>query len=445
MDQRQRGKAPSRGALDQIWHPGTQCSGAIRSTRAGGYAPTQPALPIIGPMRHNSGTLPVLLLLLSSAQAQTFLVDPGNGPGTNFTTLSAAIAAVPDGATLIVRAGNQPGFSVSNKGFTVLCEPGVVLTGPVSISSTGAGQDVTLRGMAWAAASSGNLLSLQSCAGPVLLDQLLMPPNLNIGNCGAPPFLPPCSWATGISATSCPQLHLHACDVGCTVSLSQCSAIVESCTLSGEDSGAIYWNAGLTQPSQGRSALNLSQATVQVAGNSILAGGNGNFGSAGAPGGYGISGLNSVLRVLDGRIDAPLIGGGAIAVLGNVRISPRVTFTNSSLVGTDIMPQLAGTSAPAGGTLSATTDTENGDLVILLVGFAGAPTGVAGFQDPFWLSPSTYFYAAVGTQTAPTPVSASLPVPAGPTFVGVRLNWQAACFGPVTGSQASNPVATLVH
>lgn len=396
-------------------------------------------------MRHIFRTLPVLLLYLSFAQAQTFIVDPGNGPGTNFTTLPAAIAAVPDGATLMVRAGTQPGFSVSNKGFTVLCEPGVVLTGPVSITTTGPGQDVTLRGMTWAAASSGNLLTLQSCAGPVLLDQLLMPPSLNIGSCGAPPLLPPCSWATGISATSCPQLHLQACNVGCTVSLTQCSAIVESCTLNGEDSGTIYWNVGLTQPSWGRSALTLLQATVQVAGNSVIAGGNGNFGSAGAPGGYGISGSSSVLRVLDGRIDGPLIGGGAIAVIGNVRISPRVTFTNSPIVGTDIMPQLAGTSAPAGGSLSATTDTQNGDLVILIVGFAGAPTGVAGFQDAFWLSPSTYFYAAVGTQTATTPVSASLPVPAGPTFVGTRLNWQAACFGPVTGNQASNPVATLVH
>ncbi len=32
-----------------------------------------------------------------AAASQTFVVDAGNGPGTNFTSIAAAVAAVPDG------------------------------------------------------------------------------------------------------------------------------------------------------------------------------------------------------------------------------------------------------------------------------------------------------------------------------------------------------------
>lgn len=48
-----------------------------------------------------------LLAILASGNlsTQTFIVDASNGPGTNFTSISAAITAVPDGAVLDVRAG----------------------------------------------------------------------------------------------------------------------------------------------------------------------------------------------------------------------------------------------------------------------------------------------------------------------------------------------------
>src|SRR5437762_9224013 len=42
----------------------------------------------------------------STAIAQTFIVDAANGPGTNFTEIATAVAAVPDGAVLMVRAGS---------------------------------------------------------------------------------------------------------------------------------------------------------------------------------------------------------------------------------------------------------------------------------------------------------------------------------------------------
>jgi hypothetical protein len=109
------------------------------------------------------------------------------------------------------------------------------------------------------------------------------------------------------------------------------------------------------------------------------------------------------------------------------------------------MPQLTGAGAPPGGTLTATVETEDGDLVILAVGLPGPLISITGFADPFWLDPTAHAFVAIGTHTATSPITASVPVPSNPGFLGVCLNWQAACYGPVTGFQATNPTVTLVH
>ena len=45
----------------------------------------------------------VPLCVALALPAQTFIVDAASGPGTNFTDLPPAIAAVPDGAIPLVR------------------------------------------------------------------------------------------------------------------------------------------------------------------------------------------------------------------------------------------------------------------------------------------------------------------------------------------------------
>ena len=75
----------------------------------------------------------------------------------------------------------------------------------------------------------------------------------------------------------------------------------------------------------------------------------------------------------------------------------------------------------------------------------GPPIALPGFFDPFWLDPALHVYVAIGVQQAGVPIASSIAVPAAPGFVGTRFRWQAACFGAVTGTQATNPVVTLVR
>jgi len=93
-------------------------------------------------------TAVMLSLLPASLAAQVYIVDANNGPGTNFTDLPQAIAAVPDGATLRVRSGKYTPFTVSGKGLTVLAEGtvGWKAGGTVQITGTAPNQLVLLRG-----------------------------------------------------------------------------------------------------------------------------------------------------------------------------------------------------------------------------------------------------------------------------------------------------------
>jgi hypothetical protein len=62
---------------------------------------------------------PVLLCSLAAAQT-TWIVDDSGGPGVNFTSLPAAVAAAANGDTLLVAAGTYEAFHVANKALTIV-------------------------------------------------------------------------------------------------------------------------------------------------------------------------------------------------------------------------------------------------------------------------------------------------------------------------------------
>jgi hypothetical protein len=66
--------------------------------------------------------LAIVLLAASplAAQRQIFVVDAANGPGAQFTSLPAAVAAVPDGSVLLLRPGSYAAFAVSGKGLSIV-------------------------------------------------------------------------------------------------------------------------------------------------------------------------------------------------------------------------------------------------------------------------------------------------------------------------------------
>ena len=59
-------------------------------------------------------------VLVGPLAAQTFIVDQNGGPGVHYQDLPRAVAAVPDGAVLRVRAGNYSTFVLANKGLSIL-------------------------------------------------------------------------------------------------------------------------------------------------------------------------------------------------------------------------------------------------------------------------------------------------------------------------------------
>ncbi|MEM7199243.1 MAG: hypothetical protein AAF628_03195 [Planctomycetota bacterium] len=125
-----------------------------------------------------SPAVAVFLFVAGSLPAQVFIVDEAGGPGAQFTDLPAAIDAVPDGATLRVRAGDYSPFSIDGKGIAVVGEVAgevrISKFGPAQvIENTGAGQMVLLKNLSIAPTSGlGALLIVANCRGPVLVENL---------------------------------------------------------------------------------------------------------------------------------------------------------------------------------------------------------------------------------------------------------------------------------
>ncbi|MFT4511656.1 MAG: hypothetical protein ACI89X_004765 [Planctomycetota bacterium] len=115
-----------------------------------------------------------LLLATSQLTAQTFVVDKANGPGAAFTSIATAIAAVPDGAVLVVRPGQYLSFGIDNKSMTVLGESGAEiydLAAILQITNLTANQHVKLRGLSVAGllGPAGLPTPLPGIADPIML------------------------------------------------------------------------------------------------------------------------------------------------------------------------------------------------------------------------------------------------------------------------------------
>ena len=124
-------------------------------------------------------SLSVLLVAGPMLAAQVFVVDAAGGAGSHFTDLPAAVAAVPNGATLRVRAGNYTGFVIDGKGLTIVGEGGVVsvntsgaVATPVVVQRTTGQQPVLLKGLTFTGFWFRGAVEIRQAAGPVVLDSI---------------------------------------------------------------------------------------------------------------------------------------------------------------------------------------------------------------------------------------------------------------------------------
>jgi len=382
-----------------------------------------------------------LLLMASAAPAQTFIVDAANGPGTNFTSIAAAVAAVPDGATLIVRPGTYSSFAIVGKGLTILGDTGVQ-AGGATVRLTQPQQAVVLRGLIFdghGALGQYEVVIVDGCSGPVLIEDCNyflsvywggdLPYSISIGN-SAQVMLRRGSW------------------INCTVGSS--NVVIEEANISGQDASGQTWTLRISRP-----AMRVS-GTVQIAGGTVR-GGAGWFGMSPSP---AIDMFGGTLRLL---ASTTVIAGtdpfglappvAAITGSGTVRIDPQVVLQTSVVppivstiaVQTLPMPSLRSTSAPLGGAITASALGPVGDLAILVLGLTGPPVSVPGIADTIWLDPTLYLFAAVGSPQVGVPVTGSVAVPSLPAFLGFRVGWQSISHNVATGLQASNPSWALVR
>lgn len=372
-----------------------------------------------------------LLALVSSLSAQTFVVDAAGGPGANFTSIAAAVAAVPDGAVLVVRPGDYGSFAITAKSLTILGEPDARLVGSsvvgasVSISGLAAGQRVVVRGLDSVShfqAMGG--VSCQNCSGSILLDGL----RWGFG-----------SGAFRLDVDQCAQVQVGDCEFRGTNATHGARVVASDVHfLRTHLQGGTP--AGL--PAVGRPGLEQVGGRVQVVASTVV-GGAGLF----AAGGSAVSMLGGDLRVVGSTVLQPGSGapnGLAIAGAGVARVDPAIALSQVApgvAWTATAMPHLTSAGGALSLTASATLGGSAGDLGLIALGVPDAPVFVPGWSDPLWLAnPFLMDVAVLGA-----PFVFSVGVPFDPTLEGLCFAWQGFSLDANFLLQVSNPAWFVVY
>lgn len=386
-------------------------------------------------------------LVTGSLLGQTFVVDAAGGG--SFASIAAAVAAVPSGSTLVVRAGSYGAFTVSQKGLTIVGDPGVTVASGCVLQSSSAAQTIELRNLAFVGGGpAASHLACMSCAGLLRLASLSIP---SVPSCTGSP----CVRAPALAFVGCGQVLATDCIVQGNVQVDASEVVLDTCSLTGEF--AVTQNLGGTvvQRSPSRPGLRLVSGSVQstsaIQGGFALVQG---FGTAFAGADGVVLGPATSLRLLRGTVAD---GGSAFgttvpaAVSGDLasflRIDPSVVLqaagsvvVRTTPVISDSMPAVDVGDAPLGGVLQAAATTSAAHVVVLVVGLAGPALHLPAVVDPVWIDPTWHYFAAFGVPTLAQPLQAGVQVPVDPVLSGVRVGWSAIAIDPITNAmQASNP------
>lgn len=293
--------------------------------------------------------------LLSSAllHAGVTVVAPSGG---DYNDIGLAIAAVPDGEIVLVRAGTYVGFTIQNKSVHVIADAGqlVQVHGTIVVSGLAAGKSLTIQGLSVTqfATVPVSTIQLDSCAGSVrVLATHVFPPTPGLTSVAGPP-----------------------------------SVLVNACldvAFDGDEFRGMNGNSfliGITQtPSLGMS-VNASVVSVH---DCIIVGGRGIPGLTGVPtgntngrpGANGLSVANSVLFESGGSIRG---GAGGPGVDGDNCSSP---YTHPTF----------------GGSGGAGIELDNPSVVRAFAGdISGGPGGVSGSAPGCTLPPGADGAASIG-------------------------------------------------
>ncbi|MEO6597064.1 MAG: hypothetical protein ABIP94_20150 [Planctomycetota bacterium] len=365
------------------------------------------------------------VLFAIAVSAQTFVVDAANGPGANFTSIVAAVAAVPDGSVLVVRAGHYDSFAIAGKSLSVLADSGVTFgelgTGSITISGLAPSQHVVVRGLkATQMSIFGCVVSCANCQGLVHLDAI---------EAGA--------GAVQLEVDQCAQVLATVCafvgnnPYGSRVNGSDVTMVDCQVRTSGGISAGVEQTGGRLQLTgtmvegglgflaPGHSAVFMQGGELRVDAGCTLRGGLGSFGS-----GLAIDGFGSA------RIDP-----AAVLMPGPVAIGPNISHVTVAL------PNVHATGGALGSVASATLNGPSGQLGVLWIGIPSAQLLVPGWPDALWvLDGPVVAIGALGT-----PVTANVNVPNVGSLVGDRFGWQGLAIDAAGAFQISNAVWFVIR
>lgn len=363
-------------------------------------------------------TLVTALVTALPLLAQTFVVDANNGPGTNFTTIAAAVASVPSGSVLLVRPGAYWAFTIASKSLTLIADPGAgiqlggFLPSTVTIGPLAAGQTVALRGF-WVSGASYHsstpiYVDVVGCQGTVYLDDLRPTGavQMTVSNCAAVVVR-----GSGTSLQAWSQAPLVA---------TNSNVVLEDClfypfngvpaSISHQGTGSVQVSDSALYTSAVTPAITLGGGELRLLRGTTIIGGN-----------PAVSGTGTVRR------DAGVVMGSAIA--------PSLTVVNAP------MPSLDASSSGPG--LSAALRAPPGHLAAIAIALPGRPVALPGLLDAIWLDPATFTGVALGVIPASGSFSASLPLGTVPQAFVVA--WQGHTYDPVAGILISNPSLRVVR
>lgn len=357
------------------------------------------------------GSSALALFVAGIAPSQTYVVAAAGGPGVNFTSIAAAVAAVPDGAVLLVRAGTYAGFAINSKGLTVLADPGVGVQGTIQIINTTATQAVVLRNLEMIA-----FIDCLSCAGPVLLDQI-----------GSVPTSGGLLWVRQCSQVMATSSVFRGGGTQSAVSVisSQLAFVNSSADVVAPSYGAGIW------VNQSGSRVQVVSSVVQTmigaaiavdVGNDVRLLGSSTVTAPPGPNNYAISSYLSTVR-----------RASTVSLNGTVQASSMVTVDDESL---------SGTGGALGGSVSATLNGANGNIALLVLGVTRTPLFLPGIIDSWWLDPAVSASVALAVQSGP--LTATVPIPPTPALQGELFGFQGLFLTP-TGLSVSNPYRFVIR
>ncbi|MCA8949849.1 MAG: hypothetical protein KDE27_10130 [Planctomycetes bacterium] len=354
-------------------------------------------------MRSLQSTL-LLTALATSAAAQTFVVDINNGPGTDFTEIAAAVAAVPEGAVLTVRPGGYLPFHIDGKSLALLGGPSVYVAIPflepnaIEITNLASHQSVNLRSIGIGAPLGVPRISVRNCDGPVVLDNLQIRPD-TVTALGGRVVVSDCDHVLLVGS------HLAARGLWESPIESYNSQLtIDDCYLG--SSGLVLRQGG------GRIQVNNCRIEHENGGPALV---------------------TALLYSTGGEVllhgDTILIGQGAEAGLGTgtIVLDPSTLLLNVTPVPFDpnltivqrAIPSLDVMTGPLGGSAVALLEVPAGNTGLLAVGFPATPYQVPGVIDPVWIGEGVL--RAIGSGPV---IAAGYAIPNDPSIRGVSVRWQ---------------------